>query len=79
MYRGRLRQQGCPDARRATQAADSSRLMGTIDALNGWYGRSTVALASAGLAGDKRRWVMKQECKTPDYPTRWADLPTARA
>ena len=61
------------------QAPDSSRLMGTNDALNGWYGRSTVALASAGLAGDKRRWVMKQEFKTPDYPTRWADLPTARA
>ena len=53
--------------------------MGAIDALNGWYGRNTVALASAGLAGDKRRWVMKQEFKTPDCPTRWADLPTARA
>ena len=53
--------------------------MGTIDALNGRCGRSTIALASVGLAGDKRRWVMKQEFKTPDYPTRWADLPTAWA
>ena len=53
--------------------------MGTIDALNGWYGRSTVVLASAGLASDKRRWVMKQELKTPDHTTRGADLPTARA
>ena len=52
---------------------------GDIDALNGRYGRSTIALASVGLAGDKRRWVMKQEFKTPDYPTRWADLPTAWA
>ena len=38
-----------------------------------------VALGSAGLAGDKRRWVIKQEFKTPDYPTRWANLPTAWA
>jgi len=65
---------------------DRSRLMVTLDALNHGYGRSTVALASAGLAGpsahegqDPRRWVMKQALRTPDYTTRWADLPTARA
>ena len=59
--------------------ADQTQLMGTIDALNNRYGRSTVALASAGLAGSRRAWVMRQELKTPDYTTRWADLPTARA
>lgn len=59
--------------------ADRTQLMGTIDALNNRYGRSTVALASAGLAGSRRAWVMRQELKTPDYTTRWADLPTARA
>ena len=59
--------------------ADRTQLMGTIDALNNRYGRSTVALASAGLVGSRRAWVMRQELKTPDYTTRWADLPTARA
>ena len=59
--------------------ADRTQLMGTIDALNNQYGRSTVSLASAGLAGGRRAWVMRQELKTPDYTTRWADLPTARA
>ena len=63
-------------------AADRTRLMGAVDALNDRYGRSTVALASAGLAGrssERRCWLMRQELRTPDYTTRWADLPTARA
>ena len=58
---------------------DRSALMGALDTLNDRFGRSTVALASAGVAGDKRRFVMKRERKTPEYTTRWADMPTARA
>ena len=56
--------------------------MGAVDALNDRYGRSTVALASAGPVGsasERRGWLMRQELRTPDYTTRWADLPTARA
>lgn len=59
--------------------ADRSRLMTTMDALNMRYGRGSVQLASAGLAGDARRWAMRQALKTPDYTTRWADMPRARA
>lgn len=58
---------------------DRSALMGALDTLNDRFGRSTVGLASAGVAGDKRRFVMKRERKTPEYTTRWADMPTARA
>ena len=58
---------------------DRGRLMGTIDELNLRYGRGAVKLASAGTAGPRRGWVMKQSLKTPDYTTRWTDLPLARA
>jgi DNA polymerase V len=59
--------------------SDRSRLMTTMDALNMRYGRGSVQLASAGLAGDARRWAMRQMLKTPDYTTRWSDMPRARA
>lgn len=58
---------------------DRGRLMGAIDELNLRYGRGAVVLASAGTAGPRRGWVMKQSLKTPDYTTRWTDLPLARA
>lgn len=59
-----------------------AQLMGAIDGLNDRYGRGTVAVASAGLpgkSGDKRRFAMRQDLRTPNYTTNWHDLPTARA
>lgn len=35
-------------------------------------------MTSAGLAGDKRQWSMKQERRTPGYTTRWEDIPVVR-
>jgi DNA polymerase V len=61
------------------EAPDTSRLMATMDDLNQRYGCGTVQMASAGLAGDRRAWTMKQERRTPGYTTCWADLPVARA
>lgn len=58
---------------------DRGKLMATLDGLNQRYGRGTVLTASAGLAGDKRAWSMKQERRTPQYTTRWEDMPVARA
>ena len=60
-------------------APDRTRLMATLDGLNQRYGRGTVLMASAGLAGDRRAWTMKQERKTPGYTTSWADMAVARA
>ena len=57
----------------------SDRLMAALDRLNDRYGRGTVQLASAGLGGDARAWTMKQQWRTPQYTTRWEDLPVARA
>ena len=58
---------------------DRARLMTTLDTLNQRYGRGTVLMASAGLAGDRRAWSMKQERRTPGYTTCWEDMPVVRA
>ena len=59
--------------------AEGPRLMQALDAVNQRYGRGSILLASAGLAGDLRVWRMKQERKTPGYTTCWADMPVVRA
>lgn len=59
--------------------ADRGRLMTVLDDLNDRFGRGTVLLASAGLAGNRRVWSMKQERRTPGYTTSLADLAVARA
>ncbi len=48
--------------------------MAALDSINGKWGRGTLYLASAGAAGKLRSWEMKQERKTPQYTTDWADL-----
>ncbi len=53
--------------------------MEALDTLNDRYGRNTVTIASGGVAGDRRRFSMKRERKTPEYTTRWEDMPVARA
>lgn len=58
---------------------DRGELMKALDGLNRRYGRGTVAMASAGTAGRHRQWVMRQERKTPDYTTSWADMPLVMA
>ena len=58
---------------------DRSALMTAMDRMNQRYGRGTVAMASAGHAADRRKWVMRQERRTPDYTTCWDSMPTARA
>ena len=61
------------------EVPDRSALMTTLDGINRRYGRGTVLMASAGLAGDARAWSMKQERRTPGYTTCWEDMPVARA
>ncbi|PZP90783.1 MAG: DNA polymerase V subunit UmuC [Variovorax paradoxus] len=58
---------------------DRSRLLSTLDSINTRHGRGTVKLASVGTAGNARAWSMRQDLRTPDYTTRWTDLPVARA
>ena len=58
---------------------DRGQLMDALDAINQRYGKGTMKMASAGLAGDRRVWSMKQERRTPGYTTCVADMPVARA
>jgi len=58
---------------------DRTNLMATLDKINLRHGRGTVSIASAGLAGDRRVWSMKQERRTPGYTTDWKGLAVARA
>ena len=59
--------------------SERGRLMTSLDELNQRFGRGTVLMGSAGLAGEKRAWSMKQERRTPAYTTCWEDIPVARA
>ncbi|MCZ8227705.1 MAG: DUF4113 domain-containing protein, partial [Burkholderiaceae bacterium] len=61
------------------ESAARGDLMGALDRLNERFGRGTVLLASAGLEGKERTWSMKQNLLTPQYTTRWEDMPVAKA
>ena len=58
---------------------DRARLMEALDVLNGRYGKGTVHMASSGVDDARRSWGMRQERRTPQYTTRWEDVPVVRA
>lgn len=55
-----------------------STLARVLDAVNAKWGRGTLGIGSAGLAGD-RRWAMRRDMLSPRYTTRWDELPVAKA
>lgn len=59
--------------------ADRSKLMTALDSINRRYGKGTVHVASTGATEKVREWGMRQERRTPQYTTRWEDVPVARA
>jgi len=61
------------------EIADKARLMTALDEINSRYGRGTMTIASAGVGGKQKTWVMRQERMTPQYTTCIADFPVARA
>jgi DNA polymerase V len=61
------------------ETVDRSKLMTALDVVNHRFGRGTLHMASAGMAGDKRVWSMKQERRTPRYTTCWEDILQIRA
>ncbi len=54
----------------------ASGLMRAMDSLNRRFGRGT---ASFGLVPEEAAWKSRQERKTPDYTSRWSDIPVAGA
>lgn len=61
------------------ETPDRSRLMTALDTVNQRFGKGALHMASAGVAGDKRVWSMKQERLTPAYTTRWKDMLEVKA
>lgn len=60
-------------------AKDKTRLMIAFDAINDRFGRGTIHIGSAGVKDANRSWGMRQERLTPQYTTKWSDLPVVRA
>lgn len=58
-----------------SKARDNTRLMQVMDRINDVWGRGTLHSAAEGL---QQAWRMKREKKSPDYTTRWDQLPVAR-
>lgn len=55
--------------------APSDNVMQVFDALNRRFGANTVSIAAAGI---HQEWGMRREAKTPNYTTRWDELPLTR-
>ena len=62
-----------------TGTKDRHRLMLAIDGINDRFGRGSIHVGSAVGAGPARTWSMRQERLTPQYTTRWEDVPVVRA
>ena len=60
-------------------AKDRRRLMLAIDCINDRFGRGSIHVGSAVGVASARSWSMRQERLTPQYTTRWEDMPVARA
>ena len=63
----------------APETRDRGKLMAAMDAINGKYGRGAIHVGSAVGAGAPRDWSMRQERLTPQYTTKFSDIPTAKA
>lgn len=60
------------------EARDRSKLMKAMDDLNTRYGRGTVHVGSASRQRAPGEWSMRQERLSPQYTTKWSDMPIAR-
>ena len=58
---------------------DRGKLMAAMDVINDRFGRCAIHVGSAVGAGPARDWSERQERLTPQYTTKFSDLPAARA
>lgn len=54
---------------------DDPRLMKVLDGLNQRYGRDSLFVAAQGTV---EKWAMRRERLTPQYTTKWGDIPVVR-
>ena len=50
------------------------RVMDVMDRINSKYGRGAIQLAAQGLPIRQKDWGMRQQMRSPQYTTCWADL-----
>ncbi len=54
----------------------STALMATLDAMRKRYGSDIISVAGEGV---RKRWAVRSANRSPNYTTRWAEIPTAIA
>jgi DNA polymerase V len=54
------------------QSTDNPKLMSCIDTINARFGRSTVQLAAKGF---EQKFAIRREFLSPQYTTKWSDIP----
>lgn len=61
----------------AGQSPKTDVLMNAFDAINQKYGKGSLFVASQGNQPN-RSWYMRQQNRSPQYTTQWADIPIIR-
>ena len=61
------------------ESQEDAQLMSALDSINQRYGRSTIHVGSSRATAKRSDWSMRQERLTPQYTTRWSDMPIVRA
>ncbi|WP_086983788.1 DUF4113 domain-containing protein [Vibrio aphrogenes] len=54
---------------------ENTKLMQVLDGLNQRYGTDSVFIAAQGI---EQKWAMRRDRLTPQYTTRWGDIPVVR-
>jgi DNA polymerase V len=56
----------------------SAHLMKAMDEINNRFGNAAIRSAAAGTNSSKQEWQMRSSNKSPNYTTKWDELPVAR-
>jgi DNA polymerase V len=56
----------------------SAKLMKAVDAINTRFGNATVKSAATGTKHTKQNWQMRSGNRSPNYTTKWDELPIVR-
>lgn len=56
----------------------SAKLMKAVDAINTRFGNAVIRSAATGTNNTKQVWQMRSNNRSPNYTTKWDELPVAR-
>jgi DNA polymerase V len=56
----------------------SAHLMKAVDEINTRFGNAVIRSAASGTSSTKQEWQMRSNNRSPNYTTRWDELPVAR-